>query len=92
LVGRDQIGKERQGCSCPIDVILHRRRPTQPDRPKAIAVARPIPVNAPVIKTTGSLVVQSFQIWCVAQESEWRLPLPGRDGPQIRRNCCRLVV
>src|SRR6266403_1722455 len=38
LVSRHRIGYERQGCARAIDVILHRGRPAQPDRPDNISV------------------------------------------------------
>src|SRR4030081_2974985 len=33
-----RIGYERQGCSRAIDVVLHRGRPTHPDRPDNFSV------------------------------------------------------
>src|SRR6202162_5942619 len=38
LFSRHRIGYERQGCSRAIDVILHRGRPAQPDRPDHFSV------------------------------------------------------
>src|SRR5229473_5741700 len=38
LCSRHRIGYERQGCSRAIDVVLHRGRPAQPDRPDNFSV------------------------------------------------------
>src|SRR2546426_227217 len=38
LVSRHRIGYERQGCARAIDVILHRGRPAQPDRPDNFSI------------------------------------------------------
>src|SRR3989442_245077 len=38
LVSRHRIGYERQGCARAIDVVLHRGRPAQPDRPDNFSV------------------------------------------------------
>ena len=37
-VNRPRVGHERQGCSRTIDVVLHRGRPAQPDRPDHFSV------------------------------------------------------
>src|SRR3981081_3718912 len=38
LLSRHRVGHERQGCSRAIDVVLHCRRPADPDRPDNFAV------------------------------------------------------
>src|SRR3984957_9180963 len=38
LLSRHSTGYERQGCFCAIDVVLHHRRPAQPDRPDDFSV------------------------------------------------------
>src|SRR6202163_1581785 len=38
LLSRHRIGYEREGCCRAIDVILHRGRPAQPDRPDNFSV------------------------------------------------------
>ncbi len=38
LVSRHRLGYERQGCHRAIDVVLHRGRPAQPDRPDNFSV------------------------------------------------------
>src|ERR1700730_7934990 len=38
LLSRHRVGYERQGCSRAIDVVLHRGRPAQPDRPDNFSV------------------------------------------------------
>src|SRR6266853_1866400 len=38
LLARHRLGYERQGCFCAIDVVLHRGRPAQPDRPDNFSV------------------------------------------------------
>src|SRR6266852_2714674 len=38
LASRHRVGYERQGCSRAIDVVLHRGRPTHPDRPDNFSV------------------------------------------------------
>src|SRR5207248_7091648 len=38
LLSRHRIGYEREGCSRAIDVVLHRGRPAQPDRPDNFSV------------------------------------------------------
>src|SRR5258708_15018863 len=38
LLSRHRVGYERQGCFRAIDVVLHRGRPAQPDRPDNFSV------------------------------------------------------
>src|SRR3984885_10106809 len=38
LLSRHSTGYERQGCFCAIDVVLHRGRPAQPDRPDNFSI------------------------------------------------------